>query len=182
MFRDGGWYERVAGEVGGGRHLWRRLQAEWRASRGEIRKNSTGNFKGHSMDRKDRVILYIHGGTYFVFSFVGLIPQKYPGAYFMFSAATHRMMTIQLSKHLNARLFGTFLKSLFCSKMIDELHAVAIDYRLAPETRFPGQLLDVVSSYMRLLEDLHHSSREHHHCWRQCRWRLNTCTSVVPPR
>ncbi len=107
------------------------------------------------MDRKDRVILYIHGGTYFVFSFVGLIPQKYPGAYFMFSAATHRMMTIQLSKHLNARLFGTFLKSLFCSKMIDELHAVAIDYRLAPETRFPGQLLDVVSSYMRLLEDLH---------------------------
>lgn len=109
----------LAGEWVVGRHLWRRLQAEWRASRGEIRKNSTGSFKGYSMDRKDRVILYIHGG-----------------AYFMFSAATHRMMTIQLSKHLNARLF-------------------AIDYRLAPETRFPGQLLDVVSSYMRLLEDLH---------------------------
>ena len=31
----------------------------------------------------------------------------------------------------------------------------ALDYRLAPETRFPGQLLDVVSAYMRFLEDLH---------------------------
>ncbi|KLO20071.1 lipase/ esterase [Schizopora paradoxa] len=109
----------LAGEWVVGRHLWRRLQAEWRASRGEIRKNSVASIKSHSMDHKDRVILYIHGG-----------------AYFMFSAATHRIMTIQLSKHLNARLF-------------------AIDYRLAPETRFPGQLIDVVSAYMRLLEDLH---------------------------
>lgn len=31
----------------------------------------------------------------------------------------------------------------------------AIDYRLAPETRFPGPLHDVVSGYLRLVEDLH---------------------------
>jgi len=31
----------------------------------------------------------------------------------------------------------------------------ALDYRLAPETRFPGPLHDVVSGYLRLVEDLH---------------------------
>jgi acetyl esterase/lipase len=33
------------------------------------------------------------------------------------------------------------------------LHA-AIDYRLAPETRFPGPLHDVVSAYFRLIDEL----------------------------
>ena len=31
----------------------------------------------------------------------------------------------------------------------------AIDYRLAPESRFPCQLHDVTCAYLRLLEDLH---------------------------
>lgn len=31
---------------------------------------------------------------------------------------------------------------------------VAIDYRLAPETRFPGPLHDAVTAYLRLVEDL----------------------------
>lgn len=31
----------------------------------------------------------------------------------------------------------------------------AIDYRLAPETCFPGPLHDVLSAYLRLTEDLH---------------------------
>ena len=31
----------------------------------------------------------------------------------------------------------------------------AIDYRLAPETVFPGPLHDVVSAYFRLIDDLH---------------------------
>ena len=31
---------------------------------------------------------------------------------------------------------------------------LAIDYRLAPETKFPGPLHDVVSTYLRLVEDL----------------------------
>lgn len=33
--------------------------------------------------------------------------------------------------------------------------SVAVDYRLAPETRFPGPLHDAVSAYLRLIEDLH---------------------------
>ena len=31
----------------------------------------------------------------------------------------------------------------------------AFDYRLAPETKFPGPLHDVVSAYFRLVKDLH---------------------------
>ncbi|KAG1889456.1 Alpha/Beta hydrolase protein [Suillus subluteus] len=57
------------------------------------------------------------------------------GAYYSSSAAAQRMLTIPLSKYTNARVF-------------------AIDYRLAPETVFPGQLHDVVSTYFRLTDDL----------------------------
>lgn len=35
------------------------------------------------------------------------------------------------------------------------IHSTALDYRLAPETRFPGPLHDVVTAYFRLVEDLH---------------------------
>ena len=103
----------LAGEWVVGRHLWRRLQAEWRASRGEIRKHSAVSLKSPSMDHKDRVILYIHGGAFSrVFAYV-TCSQGFSGAYFMFSAATHRIMTIQLSKYMNARLFG----KLYCSQL-----------------------------------------------------------------
>ncbi|KAG1828434.1 Alpha/Beta hydrolase protein [Suillus variegatus] len=57
------------------------------------------------------------------------------GAYYSSSAAAQRTLTIPLSKYTNARVF-------------------AIDYRLAPETIFPGQLHDVVSTYFRLTDDL----------------------------
>ncbi|KAG0702728.1 Alpha/Beta hydrolase protein [Suillus ampliporus] len=57
------------------------------------------------------------------------------GAYYSSSAAAQRMLTIPLSKYTNARVF-------------------AVDYRLAPETVFPGQLHDVVSTYFRLTDDL----------------------------
>ncbi|KAJ1021937.1 hypothetical protein NDA16_003699 [Ustilago loliicola] len=86
-----------------GKQTWRRLQAEWRS----------GKQKG-----KERVILYIHGGAYFVMS-----------------AATHRPLTISLSKYTECRVFG-------------------INYRLAPDTKFPGALHDCVASYFRLTEDL----------------------------
>lgn len=86
-----------------GKQTWRRLQAEWRS----------GKQKG-----KERVILYIHGGAYFVMS-----------------AATHRPLTISLSKYTECRVFG-------------------INYRLAPDTKFPGALHDCVASYFRLTDDL----------------------------
>ncbi|TBU37593.1 Alpha/Beta hydrolase protein [Dichomitus squalens] len=105
----------LSGEWVVGKKTWRRLQAEWRARKqGEPTGPAPGSGK-----RKERIVLYLHGG-----------------AYYMFSAATHRLLTITLSKHLDARLF-------------------ALDYRLAPETRFPGPLHDAVSCYRRLIDDLH---------------------------
>lgn len=53
----------------------------------------------------------------------------------MMSAETHRFLTISVSRYTESRVF-------------------AINYRLAPETRFPGQLHDAVSAYMRLIIDL----------------------------
>ncbi|KAG6830902.1 hypothetical protein H0H92_014053 [Tricholoma furcatifolium] len=58
------------------------------------------------------------------------------GAYYLSSAAAQRLISIPLSKFTNARVF-------------------ALDYRLAPETRFPGPLHDVVSGFLRLTEDLY---------------------------
>ncbi|KAF9245879.1 Alpha/Beta hydrolase protein [Melanogaster broomeanus] len=57
------------------------------------------------------------------------------GAYYSSSAAAQRMISIPMSKYTDTRLF-------------------AIDYRLAPETCFPGPLHDVVYAYLRLTEDL----------------------------
>ncbi|KAM0755002.1 hypothetical protein T439DRAFT_322062 [Meredithblackwellia eburnea MCA 4105] len=57
------------------------------------------------------------------------------GAYYTMSAETHRFLTISVSRYTESRVF-------------------AINYRLAPETRFPGQLHDAVSAYMRLILDL----------------------------
>lgn len=67
---------------------------------------------------KDKVILYLHGG-----------------AYYTMSAATHRYITISVSKYTNCRVF-------------------AVNYRLAPECRWPGQIHDAVSAYLRLIQDL----------------------------
>ncbi|KAJ7103270.1 Alpha/Beta hydrolase protein [Mycena belliarum] len=58
------------------------------------------------------------------------------GAYYLSSAAGQRLISIPLSKYTDARVF-------------------ALDYRLAPETRFPGPLHDAVTAYLRLVEDLH---------------------------
>ena len=63
------------------------------------------------------------------------LPLYRLGAYYTASAATHRLITISLSKYLDARVF-------------------AINYRLAPDTRFPGPVHDAVSAYLRLTEDL----------------------------
>ncbi|THV01413.1 alpha/beta-hydrolase [Dendrothele bispora CBS 962.96] len=97
----------LSGEWVVGRKTWQRLQHEW--------KNSDGS---HCSKKKERVVLYIHGGAYYVSS-----------------AAAQRMISIPLSKYMDARVF-------------------ALDYRLAPETTFPGPLHDAVNAYMRLTEDL----------------------------
>lgn len=65
--------------------------------------------------RRERVIYYVHGG-----------------AYYIGNAATHRLITIGVSKASNARVF-------------------AITYRLAPEAAFPLPLHDVLHGYLRLL-------------------------------
>jgi len=72
----------------------------------------------HPSIGKDKVILYLHGG-----------------AYYTMSAATHRYITISVSKYTNCRVF-------------------AVNYRLAPECRWPGQIHDAVQSYLRLIQDL----------------------------
>lgn len=98
----------LQGEWVVGKKLWRRLQKEWQARKeGRMTHTESG-----------RVVLFLHGG-----------------AYYCFSAATHRLLTIPLSKYTDARVF-------------------AVDYRLAPETRFPGPLHDAVSAYFRLVDDL----------------------------
>ncbi|KAI9462408.1 Alpha/Beta hydrolase protein [Lactarius psammicola] len=92
--------------------LWQRLQAEW--------KHATIDASApHRKHHNERIILYLHGG-----------------AYYLFSPSTHRSITVPLSKFTDSRIF-------------------AVAYRLAPETRFPGPLHDAVSTYFRLLEDLH---------------------------
>ncbi|EPQ60247.1 alpha/beta-hydrolase [Gloeophyllum trabeum ATCC 11539] len=109
----------LSGEWVVGKKLWKRLQAEWKLSRKKSSGSTSSEPDLNQPKRKERVILYLHGGAYYVFS-----------------AATHRLITIPLSKYSDARVF-------------------AIDYRLAPETRFPGPLHDAVSAYFRLIDDLH---------------------------
>ncbi|TFK60771.1 alpha/beta-hydrolase [Pluteus cervinus] len=57
------------------------------------------------------------------------------GGFYSMSAAALRSISIPLSKHTDSRVF-------------------ALDYRLAPETIFPGPLHDVVCGYLRLIDDL----------------------------
>ena len=66
--------------------------------------------------QRPRIILYLHGG-----------------AYYAFSASTHRNLTARLSASTESRVF-------------------ALNYRLSPETRFPGPLHDAVLAYLRLRE------------------------------
>lgn len=63
----------------------------------------------------DHVVLYFHGG-----------------GYALMSPASHRPLTIALSKALNVRVFS-------------------VDYRLAPEDPFPAGLHDAVIAYQHLV-------------------------------
>jgi len=103
----------LSGEWVVGRKTWQRMQTEWRATN-----KADPSHSGPGKPRKELVVLYIHGG-----------------AYYLSSAAAQRIISIPLAKYTDSRVF-------------------ALDYRLAPETCFPGPLHDVVSAYLRLLEDL----------------------------
>lgn len=105
-------FRELTGEWVVGKKTWQRLQGEWKMSSENLpEKPATSN--------QERVVLYIHGG-----------------AYYLSSAAAQRLISIPLARFADARTF-------------------AIDYRLAPETQFPGPLHDVVCAYLRLVEDLH---------------------------
>lgn len=64
----------VTGEWVINKRLWKRMQTE---------------FAMNKVVRKDRVILYLHGG-----------------AYYMMSAETHRFLTISVSRYTESRVFG----------------------------------------------------------------------------
>lgn len=121
----------ITGEWVVGKRLWQQLQAEWKATHNDKRRKDDREPKSIH-----RVVLYFHGGAQGVLQLILCLICCNAGAYYVFSAATHRLITIPLSKFAGARVF-------------------AIDYRLAPETRFPGPLHDAVSAYFRLLDDLH---------------------------
>ncbi|KAG1825653.1 Alpha/Beta hydrolase protein [Suillus subaureus] len=128
----------LSGEWIIGKRLWQSLQSDYKSTRkgeGASFVDQT-NIDYDSRKGQSRVILYIHGG-----------------AYYSSSAAAQRMLTIPLSKYTNARVFGELFdhSSRFHLCLIS---TQAIDYRLAPETIFPGQLHDVVSTYFRLTDDL----------------------------
>lgn len=72
------------------------------------------------------------------------------------SPATHRLITISISRYCEARVFGECCcdESNILTSQLTGLPPAAVDYRLAPDTRFPGQLHDAVAAYMRLTIDL----------------------------
>ncbi|GAA5965237.1 hypothetical protein JCM8115_005408 [Rhodotorula mucilaginosa] len=110
----------LTGEWVTNKRLWRRMTREWTLDGAATVKGraADGDAKPAGAAKDGIVCLYLHGG-----------------AYYMFSAETHRYLTISVSRYCDARVF-------------------AVNYRLAPETKFPGQLHDAVSAYMRLTVDL----------------------------
>ena len=54
----------LSGEWVVGKRTWRRLQREWRAQRAKSSAEPTSAVHAHR--RNERVVLYLHGGVYFV--------------------------------------------------------------------------------------------------------------------
>lgn len=94
----------LQGEWVVGKKTWQRLQSEWQASK---RAGSGSHRSTRSLKRKERVILFLHGGMYSNKCHAIITSQSIRlGAYYISSPATHRLITIPLSKSLDARLFG----------------------------------------------------------------------------
>ena len=116
----------LTGEWVVSKRIWRKMQQEHYGNHHDrhhqtfptAQSASSRNHGQPPHTGKDKVILYLHGGAYYVMS-----------------AATHRYITISVSKYTDCRVF-------------------AVNYRLAPECRWPGQIHDAVLSYLRLTQDL----------------------------
>ncbi|KAF8078986.1 Alpha/Beta hydrolase protein [Lyophyllum atratum] len=104
----------LSGEWVVGKKTWHRLQVEWKTIQNQSSSDTQTINEG--LNTKEQVILYIHGG-----------------AYYLSSAAAQRLISIPLSKFTDARPWTIVWH---------------------PETVFPGPLHDVVSGYLRLVEDL----------------------------
>ena len=99
-----------------GKRTWRRLQAERRATKKET--SGLGPTSPHTNTsnpkRREKVVLYLHGGKWLLISPYETVPYVITGAYYTSSPATHRLITIPLSKSLDARLFGAFQRFPTC--------------------------------------------------------------------
>lgn len=82
----------LTGEWVTNKRLWRRMTREWTvdgAARSRPSSGATGDAKSGAASKDGLVCLYLHGG-----------------AYYMFSAETHRYLTISVSRYCEARVFG----------------------------------------------------------------------------
>ena len=96
----------LSGEWVVGKKLWQRLQTEWKNGR----KASTKINDRPKDKSRERVVLYLHGGWFIftaIFYIKTLLSCAYsPGAYYLSSAAAQRLLSIPLSKYVDARVFG----------------------------------------------------------------------------
>ncbi|KAF9567818.1 alpha/beta-hydrolase, partial [Agrocybe pediades] len=116
----------LSGEWVVGRKTWQRMQTEWKAA-----KRSDPTFsRTTSADSTFSDSKTLKRKERVILYIHGA------GAYYLSSAAVQRIISIPLAKYTDSRVF-------------------ALDYRLAPETCFPGPLHDAVIAYFRLVDDLH---------------------------
>ena len=131
----------LSGEWIIGKKLWQTLQSDYRSSHLPANKDAVleDSLNGGPSSRKrhSRVILYVHGGASFLYSKQRLVDPITPGAYYSSSAASHRMITIPMSKYTESRIFGSFFKVQTCISLIsasDRLSPCARDPLSGPVT------------------------------------------------
>lgn len=104
----------LSGEWVVSKKLWQRLQAEWKHGQSRDKDGEKSKEMGKEAPRKhyeERVILFLHGGRLTMFPCCDA-PITHArscwvtGAYYMFSPATHRRITVPLSKATGTRVFG----------------------------------------------------------------------------
>ncbi|KAJ9092303.1 hypothetical protein QFC19_008737 [Naganishia cerealis] len=134
----------LSGEWVVNKAVWARLKAKKKERDRQRMREREGRIRGQPSSKRsapnaktkegEKIIYYIHGGKSpivkpMLLTLANSLALLLSGAYYVGQAATHRLITIALSKACNARVF-------------------------APESRFPEPLLDVVYGYFRLIESL----------------------------